>query len=202
MESRPGSAPRRRPDRIDRELREITAGSSRDARFTEPPAALRGRQAVERSASLAANPGRWMAAGLTELTWRARLAAARRSRVLARAAALAVLLGASGGLARLSWLVAEQSASPPASSGIIRTADSQVSPHPGAFPGLPPGPVPAAARIPPGLALFPGAGRPRNPKGGRRWPPAPAVPVHPAGTTAGTRTVPDDQGRTGATRGR
>jgi hypothetical protein len=132
MQSRACSAPRRRQARIDRELRGITAGSSRDARFREPAAAERSHQPVERSAVwLTGKPVRRMPLSATELMWRTRSAVYQHGGVLARTAALAVLIATSGALARLSWLVVEQAASLPPPPGIMRTTASRPFPAPG-----------------------------------------------------------------------
>jgi hypothetical protein len=147
MSSRAFSAPRRRQDRIDREFRGITAGSGLGARFREPAAAERGHQPVERSAVwLTRKPVRRMPLSVTELTWRTRSAAYRHRCVIARTAALAVLIATSGGLARLSWLVVEQAASCPPPPGIMRTAASPAFPAPGA-------PLPAGCGLPGSQAL-------------------------------------------------
>jgi hypothetical protein len=136
MHSRACSAPRRRQDRIDRELRGITAGSGPDARFREPAAAERSHQPVERSAVwLTGKPVRRMPLSARELTWRTRSAVHRHGGAIARTAALAVLIATSGALARLSWLVVEQAASLPPPPGVMRTAASPAFAAPGRLSG-------------------------------------------------------------------
>jgi hypothetical protein len=208
---------------MDRELRGIIAGSSTDARFREPPAAERDRQAVQRSAPRSmGKPGRRMLLSATELTWRARLPLSRHGRVIARAAALAVLIAASGGLARLSWLVVEQAPSRAAVPGLMRTAASPVSPAPGHRSRSCAGsscPLAVAAWCwsPRGTAMEPAACARRTPgelavppeltlgplaPGRLRASSLPGIAPQPAaghhGPGRGTLAVPDDQGRPGS----
>jgi hypothetical protein len=113
-----------------------------------------------------------MRLNVTELAWRARLAVSRHSRVIAQTAALAVLIFATGGLARLSWLVVEQPVFP--SGGLGHHADGGESGIPGTR-----APLPALCRI---LAL-PG--------------PCRVVLVTAQQPVPGTLRVPDGQDRPG-----